>query len=237
MTATKDLMLSSRTDIELGRFYSGALAVATQLAIPWTRRTSFASRAELIRECEELNDTIEKVRATIRGSADEQTGSPGLRRLRNSPQAEAIRQQTLADNSAARREAASRIQRETETMMSDTAATDTGAPNGAAPPAAKKAKKAAKKAASPKKSAKSAKKAAPKKAVKSAATGRSAAVPGTAKITIKVKENPRRKGTTQYERFDKLMKFGGKTVEEFMAKGGDRNALNLALSREEISVK
>jgi membrane protein involved in colicin uptake len=218
------------TDDELKRLYSGMCTVAKDIGMPYERRSDFATPAALLAECEELERRLENFRAGINTSEEgaQEQGSPGLRRLRSHPQAEEIRQQTLADNLSARQEAERKIQEEKYTMSEDTA--------GAAAPAAPKAAKKAKKAAAPKKAAKKA--AAPKKAAAAKAANSSAragAIPGTAKITLSaaaLKENPRRKGTIQHERFAVLQKFHGKTVDEFLKKG-ERTALNNAIARGE----
>lgn len=81
-------------------------------------------------------------------------------------------------------------------------------------------------ARSSKKSAKTtARKATTAKATASART----VVGGEAKITAVSKENPRRAGSVQFDRFAVVQKFSGKTVAQFMAGGGDRDALRYAV--------
>lgn len=106
--------------------------------------------------------------------------------------------------------------------------TDKTTGEATAPAAKKKAKKAVKKVA--------------KKAVKKAASGkgRRAKFSDDAKITLLVKENPRRKGTVAYDKFAKFK--SGMTVGEFM-KAGERHEdwnmrgiLATAIARKQISV-
>jgi hypothetical protein len=89
-----------------------------------------------------------------------------------------------------------------------------------------------------KKPAPAAKKKAPAK--KAAAVGR-AKFSDTAKITVLVKDNPRRKGTVAYEKFSKFK--SGMTVGEFI-KAGERHEdwdmrgiIGTAIARGQISVK
>jgi hypothetical protein len=81
--------------------------------------------AMLAKEAQRLHDEIQ----------GHSSGSPGLRRLRNHPQAEAIRQSVLTDNESARHDAAARIARESKTMNEAAATTEA--------PAATSGKKAA----------------------------------------------------------------------------------------------
>jgi hypothetical protein len=215
----------SRTTPELTRLYNGMSTTASDLGMPHERQTEFASPEALIAACEALEQQITEFRAGLNTSDEAQTGSPGLRRLRSHPEAEAIRQATLADNAGARAEAVHRI--EEEKTMSDTATAPAAAEG--APKKAKKAKtaKTAKKAAAPKKAA-----------AKAAGAGRAGAIPDDAKITVSaavLKENPRRKGTGQFDRMAVLIKHHGKTVGEYMKKG-ERPTLNHAVERGEVKV-
>lgn len=233
MPATADLMLTSRTDVQLGRLYNAMHATARELGIEWPRRSEF-SRPALIRECGALNDKIESFRAGLDADDDKeiQAGSPGLRRLRSHPRAGEIRQQTLTDNVTARREAERRIQRGKK-MSEDTAT--------AAVSAEPKAKKA-KKAAAPKKTAKTAKKAkkaktkktakkAAKTAKKSAGGARSKFNPDHV-ITWTGEDNPRRKGSAAYDRLEKVRKSTGKKVAAFKTGGGREATLNYAVKHK-----
>jgi hypothetical protein len=157
--------------------------------------------AMLAKEAQRLHDEIQR----------HSSGSPGLRRLRNHPQAEAIRQSVLADNAGARHEAAARISREKH-AMSDTAATTE------APAATGGKKKAAKK-----KVAKKAKKVAAKKTAKKAASGERAARTSydmSKTFTWTGGENPRRKGSAAYDRLEMLRRNSGKTLEKIVSLGG-----------------
>ncbi len=112
--------------------------------------------------------------------------------------------------------------------------TDTDKTTGeAAAPAAKKSRKApAKKAVK-----KTAKKAAKKTG---ASKGRRAKFSDDAKITLLVKENPRRKGTVAYDKFAKFR--NGMTVGEFIKAGERHEDWNMrgiiatAIARKQISV-
>jgi hypothetical protein len=99
-------------------------------------------------------------------------------------------------------------------------------------------------AAAKKKAKKAPAKKTAKKAVKAkktgAAKGRRAKFSDDAKITLLVKENPRRKGTVAYDKFAKFR--SGMTVGEFM-KAGERHEdwnmrgiLATAIARKQISV-
>jgi hypothetical protein len=168
--------------------------------------------------------------------------SPGLRRLRSSPRAEAIRRAVLADQARARRAAAGReqtmtddTQATTEAGTAEAAATETPAPSKKTAPrwhrpsvhaVGSPAMHAGPKKAAPKKKAAAvtkAKKAAPK-------AGNGAIAPLDAIIRVETKENPRRPGTVQHERYEKLKRFGGKTVQAYLAAGGHRTALNYAVA-------
>jgi hypothetical protein len=48
--------------------------------------------------------------------------------------------------------------------------------------------------------------------------------------TVVTKENPRRAGTVQHERYGVIMRSAGFTVADFIAKGGDRKALTYAVA-------
>ncbi len=119
--------------------------------------------------------------------------------------------------------------------MSDTTNVEDAA---VATPAKKKSvKKAAAKPAK-KAAAKPAKKAVAKKAAGS--KGRRAKYSDDAKITLLVKENPRRKGTVAYDKFSKFR--SGMTVGEFMKAGERHEDWNMrgiiatAVARKQISV-
>jgi hypothetical protein len=211
----------SRTTPELTRLYNGMSTTASDLGMPHQRQTEFETPEALIVACETLERQIEEFRAGLNASDEAQTGSPGLRRLRSHPEAETIRQATLADNADARTDVAHRM--EEERTMSETGTAPAPA-EGGKKKAAKK--KTAKKAAAPKKAAKTA---------KAAGAGRAGAIPDDAKITVVAKENPRRKGTGQHDRFAILMKHHGKTVGDYMKKG-ERPTLNLAVERGEVKV-
>lgn len=94
----------------------------------------------------------------------------------------------------------------------------------------KKAKKTAAKAKKAAKPAKTTKKTTAKKAPSS---------PGSialeAKITLLVKENPKREGTNGYKTFNKYKT--GMTVEDFLKKGGTRADLAWDLAHDFIKVK
>jgi membrane protein involved in colicin uptake len=158
--------------------------------------------AMLAREAQRLHDEMRR----------HSQGSPGLRRLRDHPEAEAIRQSVLADNAGARRDAEARISREKNTMMTDAAAT-TEAPAG----------NGGKKKAAKKKVAKKAKKAAAKKTAKKAAGGERAArttYDMSKTFTWTGGENPRRKGSAAYDRLEMLRRNSGKTLEKIVSLGG-----------------
>ncbi|HEV8493860.1 MAG TPA: hypothetical protein VGR76_16400 [Candidatus Angelobacter sp.] len=113
--------------------------------------------------------------------------------------------------------------------------TDTDKPAGeAAAPAAKKARKAPAKKAAKKTVKKAAKKAS------GASKGRRAKFSDDAKITLLVKENPRRKGTVAYDKFAKFK--SGMTVGEFIKAGERHEDWNMrgiiatAIARKQISV-
>lgn len=95
------------------------------------------------------------------------------------------------------------------------------------------AKKAAKKAPAKKAPAK---KAAKKSEAKASGGGTPRTkFPEDGVITVKAKENPFRGG--RKERFDKLMKFNGKTVKAFLAAGGVSQTLINAVNDGNASVK
>jgi len=86
-----------------------------------------------------------------------------------------------------------------------------------------------------------AKKAAKKAAKKSASNkARTPVARGTykpeQKITVKLKENPCRKGTQQHEFIAKLMKFNGKTVGDFYKAGGASHTVKRAAEADWIKV-
>lgn len=135
----------------------------------------------------------------------------------------------------------------------------------ASPPAPARPKPSAKPAASPKRVAAGAekestvktttKKSAPKKTSKAKSTARrspakktaarSKARSGVAKprgfeetsvISVKLKENPRRKGSKAYARLEKLLKAGGKTVKAFLSGGGQTGTLRNAVNKKWATV-
>jgi hypothetical protein len=235
----EDPMYSSRTVPELLRAIQYLLTVARGLEMKLTSDVRTGAPApgqapgfrygpassgiyttkdhgKLVKEAQRLHDAVLREQRNS-------PGSPGLRRLRAHPQAEAIRQSVLADNSGARREAVARMR---ENDMSDT--------EGAAPaaPAKKTAKKAAKKAAK-----KVAKKAAPKKA-KKAAGERAARTSYDLTKTFtwaNGKDNPRRKGSAAYDRLEMLRRNSGKTLEKIVSLGGRlatvSNAVKMGLGK------
>lgn len=66
-------------------------------------------------------------------------------------------------------------------------------------------------------------------------------VPDEARIIIKTKENPRRPGTVQYDRYQAILDKGGnKTVAAFLETGGkhaDRTAVRYAASQDHIELR
>jgi hypothetical protein len=237
----EDPMYSSRTVPELLRAIQHLLTVARNRGIlgltskvrtgaPHPRQEPgfrfgeesggiYAARdhAMLAKEAQRLHDEIQR----------HSSGSPGLRRLRDHPQAEAIRQSVLTDNESARHDAAARIARENKTMNEAAATTEA--------PAATSGKKAAKKKAV-KKPAKKA--AAAKKTAKKAAGGPRAARTSydmSKTFTWTGKENPRRKGSAAYDRLETLRKNSGKTLEKIVSLGGRvatvSNAVKMGLGK------
>lgn len=227
-------MFSSRTAQELLRAIQGMMTEGAHLGMKLTTEVETGSRDKVYRhdllvwEASRIHIAIEKFRAGLDAGDDPNVPRvpPGLRRLRNSPQAESIRQQTLADNSGARQDAARRMR---ESTMTEVTAADTAATGGK-----KTAKKTAKKVAK-----KSAKKAAPKKAAK----GNGERAPRASfsdEMTIgagKVKENTRRAGSAAHGRLEVAMKHIGKSVKAFRAKGGRDATLSNAVKAGILTVK
>lgn len=269
-----DPMFSSRTDHELAAAHSKLVERARAAGVQVEDHEGEWERQALIDACQKLHDQLgeqtavqfdaptssehslklsdvnPKVAARVKaaranGEPLPEGSGPGLRRLRQSPHADATRQQVQADQEMARADASAKRKRREAAAQQEKTMTDATQATASAPKARKAAAKGKGKAASAKKAAtakpaKAAKKTAAAKPAKKAA----GAVPRGAKIadtaTIKLKDastNPRREGTTQYDRFEALRKAHGKTVGEFMKKGGDRNALNLAISRGEATAK
>lgn len=68
-----------------------------------------------------------------------------------------------------------------------------------------------------------------------AAAGKRAKFAGDAKITlIKDAENPKRKGSKPYADYEKLRKFGGKSVDAYVEAGGRHKVLDSAVRRKFI---
>jgi hypothetical protein len=239
LTDTEDPMYSSRTVPELLRAIQHLLTVARGRGMTLTSKVRtgaphprqepgfrfgeesggiYAAKdhAMLAKEAQRLHDEIQ----------GHSSGSPGLRRLRNHPQAEAIRQSVLTDNESARHDAAARIARESKTMNEAAATTEA--------PAATSGKKAAKKKAVKK----TAKKKTAKKTAKKATGGPRAARASydmSKTFTWTGKENPRRKGSAAYDRLETLRKNSGKTLEKIVSLGGRvatvSNAVKMGLGK------
>lgn len=68
-----------------------------------------------------------------------------------------------------------------------------------------------------------------------------AVVPDDARIVIKTKENPRREGTVQYDRYQAILDKGAnKTVATFLETGGknaDRDAVRYAVQQDHIELR
>lgn len=209
-----DPMFSSRTDYELCRTYDGIIVAARQRGLT-IERVKPNGREHLLKLVKDAHQQLEEFQVP--------QGSPGLRRLRNSPQAETIRLATVADN-----------KRKLESVM------ETQTPETAAPAVKKKA---AKKAAAPKKVAKAAKKAAPKKAAKKAGNGERAprlTFAEDAIITVPkalLDANPRREGSEAHTRLEAVRKAHGKTVKQYLAKGGVNQTLINATKEHGVKVK
>ena len=171
-------------------------------------------RGAMTRCCEILRA---RLRRPVASSEATTNVSPGMRRLRASPSAESVRQQTLLDQEHGRREALARIQREGEKTMNDTttAATETVAAAPKKAPAKKPAKAKA----------------------KAGGAGGAAKLADDKRIVVKTKENPRREGTGQYKRYETILKYSGKTVAEYLKGKGDRTALTRAHDEGHIGVK
>lgn len=211
------------TDNELIRYYDAMCQTARQRRMdpaPWQY---FVTRESRVLACLNLHHALEGIM------------SPGLRRLRNDPRAEDIRQATLADNVAARQLAESTMNDETNTTVSAESADTRPAGKRRATKA-----KSVKAAGKGKGKAKKAPKAGKAKKVKAPAKKRAANAPRTSAnddkvIKVKAKENPRRAGTVQFERFAQIMKFNGKTEGAFKKSGGDSTALNRARKEGHVS--
>lgn len=239
----EDPMLSSRNKHELGRFYDAAVKEAHGLGIEWVRRDTYPSHSEFVRECQAIYGVIKRFRAGLDASDEKQTGSPGLRRLRSSPRAEEIRQQTLRDNASAREAALRKKGRQTMLKLEDTKPADgasaatTGTEGEAAAPKKEKTMKTTAKKANARKSVKgktTAKKTAKKAAKKATGAKRTRTTYDmAAKITwISGAENPRRKGGAAFDRLEKVRTSSGKTVESFKAKGGREATLTFAVKHK-----
>jgi hypothetical protein len=122
------------------------------------------------------------------------------------------------------------------------------APKKPAEPAVQKGKKektmakAAKAAAEPKASKKAAKKSVAKKASKKAASSNArvgvSRFTGDEVITLKIKENPAKKGSGKYDRMANLMKHGGKKVSQFLKSSlGRSSTLHNASKAGYITIK
>lgn len=73
---------------------------------------------------------------------------------------------------------------------------------------------------------------------KSVATARaSGKMNPKAVVNVKVRTNPRKQGTKQWDRFEVVMQYSGKTVEEFLRGGGDRQALEYAVQQGHAELK
>lgn len=223
------------TDCELGRYYNGMCFVARVRAVPFQEWDTLAERRDRVMACLSLYGLLHKSDNVLQDSRT----TPGLRRLRNDPRAEDVRQQTLADWNAAQQWATTERQQLEKTMNDEV--------NGAAvtddPKQQRKPRKAAKVKAAGKNKGKAkgkAKKApAPKKVKK--APGKRAAAPRASdddnrKIVVKTKENPRRAGTVQFERYAAIVKHNGKTVATYKKNGGDSTALSRAIKGKDVSL-
>lgn len=225
-----DPMFTSRTRNELLRVIQSMLTEARHIGLNIPTQIATGSR-EVTYDHRVLANEAARIHAVLENYRDEPRGSPGLRRLRNSPQAETIRQDVLSDNKRARQEAV----RKMESTMNDATAT-------AAEPVAKKAKKAKAKKAAPKKAAKKTAKKSSKKAAGGAATARAPRMSFDENATISLKKtlqdaNPRRAGSEAHGRLEVLRKHHGKTVKAYLGKGGVNQTLINMVKAGEASVK
>jgi hypothetical protein len=212
-------------------------SIADDRGIEYEKKIDWKDKRELEEACADLDKKIKEHGAGLDAPREQAEGStvpegagPGLKRLRDSPNAETIRQQTLTEQHEASAEAEAAASQESSM---NTAAQTTG--NGVASPkraaAPKKAK--AKKAAAPKK-AKAAKKVKAAKAAKTAGRPR-ATVDENQKI-LEVSENPKREGTGAHERFEALRKAKGKTIKTFLANGGNLTTLKNAVKAKKAKI-
>jgi hypothetical protein len=59
---------------------------------------------------------------------------------------------------------------------------------------------------------------------------------GQTKIRVVTTANPRRAGTVQHARYAAVVRADGKTVDEYLARGGDRAALRYAAAQGHVKL-
>jgi membrane protein involved in colicin uptake len=233
--SSDDPMYTSRTLEELKRLYPSLLTRARDLGMEVEEKQT-DDRAELAQLCQQLHDQIAAHAAGVDARDEEEAtgqqppagaaGGPGLQRLRNSPQAQALRETNLAEQQQAAADVGR--ERQQESNVETQTHTNGAAPRKAAPKKAGAKKAGAKKAGAAKKAA------APKKVAKASrkAAGRAPLLKAGLKILSVAEENPHTKGTSRHSDYELIRKLKGKPVEDYYEKGGDRQTI-----RDDVHLK
>jgi hypothetical protein len=200
----EDPMYSSRTDAELRADICNLHAECTRAGVTGAMKFKTAmGRPELIACCEMMHAELTKRGAVPQGSG------PGLRRLRNDPRAETIRQQTLADHAAALPALP-----KTETKMVQAATAEAGN------------KKAAAATTLP-------------RGTVTAEDGGTVLMKNDMIIRWRTQKNPynEEKDKEKHAQFELGKAHDGKTVGEYRSKGGKRVRLATAVHRKQAGLE